>query len=97
MSTRSYIGLLLDDGRVEAIYCHGDGYPSHNGFILNNFYCDIEKIKKLILLGDLSSLAEEIGEKHDFDRCPPNWCNAYSRDRGEESVESQSSAMRVIS
>lgn len=42
MSTRSHIGLLLEDGRIESIYCHNDGYLSHNGHILDSFYNDIK-------------------------------------------------------
>jgi len=89
MSTRSLIGRKLEDGKIEFIYCHWDGYPKHNGKILLNHYTDDEKIKELINLGDLSSLAEEIGEKHDFDAKDIifKWCMAYGRDRGELNTE----------
>jgi len=89
MSTRSLIGRKLEDGKIEFIYCHWDGYPKHNGKILLNHYTDEKKIKELINLGDLSSLAEEIGEKHDFDVKDIifKWCMAYGRDRGELNTE----------
>jgi hypothetical protein len=43
-----------------AVYCHFDGYPSHNGKILLESYTDSEKIKILISLGSFSSLETEI-------------------------------------
>lgn len=82
MSTRSHIGMVLKDGQVREIYCHFDGYPSHNGEILLKHYMDVDKITKLLDIGDISCLREEIGEKHDFDNAPKNQVNAYGRDRG---------------
>lgn len=102
MATRSRIGILNDDGTVTSIYCHWDGYPSYNGVILVENYTDETKIRELMALGDISSLAPEIGVKHDFDynykiedRESPeyialsNMCNAYGRDRGETGIEAQ--------
>ena len=31
MSTRSRIGLKLEDGTVKSVYCHSDGYPDGVG------------------------------------------------------------------
>lgn len=46
MSTRSYI--MLQDGNVlKGIYCHNDGYLSHNGVILQKAYQDLDKVKKI--------------------------------------------------
>ena len=45
------------------------------------------KVGELMALGNLSSLAPEIGDTHDFnDRSSEyeNWCLAYGRDRGEK-------------
>lgn len=67
MSTRSHIGMKNEDGSVRFIYCHWDGYPSNNGKILLENYTDPRKISELLALGDISSLAPEIGERHDFD------------------------------
>jgi hypothetical protein len=86
MATRSFIGIRNTDDSVDYIYCHYDGYPSHNGVILTEHYKTIDKVKALLALGDLSILGEEIGEKQDFnDRSTHNekWCLAYGRDRGE--------------
>ena len=88
MATRSYIGVRNLDASVDYIYCHFDGYPSHNGAILTQHYQDMDKVNALMKLGDLSVLGNEIGEQQDFDapRLGMDWCLAYGRDRGEENV-----------
>ncbi len=103
MGTRSTIALEFADGTVGQVYCHWDGYLSHNGEILLNNYMDPFKLQKLIDLGDLSSLGPEIGEKHPFDnphkygtdaynewqKDKQNVCTFYYRDRGEEGTEAR--------
>ena len=92
MATRSRIGILNDDGTVDSIYCHWDGYLSHNGKILFEHYTDPAVVQELIALGDISSLGIVIGEKHpfDFNSNDDDWeamyghmCQVYGRDRGE--------------
>ena len=83
MGTRSTIALEYADGTVEQVYCHWDGYLSHNGQILLDDWTDPFKLQKLIDLGNLSSLAPELGSRHDFDANPKDECNFYGRDRGE--------------
>jgi len=88
MSTRSLIGVERQDGTISAIYCHMDGDPEHNGKILMEHYTDPEKIERLLALGNLSSLGEDIGEKRDpalrnsFGSFPfdGKTCTAYTRD-----------------
>ena len=101
MSTRSRIGMQNVDGTVRSVYCHSDGYPSYNGQLLIDHYTDPAKVNELIDLGSLSSLAENIGEKHDFDWMhqyfkeggnyheDPRYhmVKAYGRDRGETDVD----------
>ena len=90
MATRSTIGIIDNrTGVVTSIYVHWDGYPEHNGEILVKHYSDPAKIWALMDLGALSSLGEEIGEKHDFNDSGPIHCTAYGRDRGETQVGSQ--------
>ena len=90
MATRSTIGIIDNrTGVVTSIYCHWDGYPEHNGEILVKHWSDPVKIQALMDLGSLSSLGEEIGEKHDFNDSGPIHCTAYGRDRGETQVGSQ--------
>lgn len=93
MATRSTIAMKTPEGKIRAIYCHWDGYLDYNGKVLMNFYTDPAKVLKLINLGDISSLKEQIGEKHSFDRhydqpeledMFANWTLAYHRDRGED-------------
>jgi hypothetical protein len=86
MGTRSTIAIENADGTVTGIYCHWDGYLSHNGRILQENYADEAKVRELIALGDISSLGEEIGTAHDFDAAPRGECNSYARDRGERDV-----------
>ncbi|MCA1800185.1 MAG: hypothetical protein LC650_02720 [Actinobacteria bacterium] len=73
MGTRSAIALAHEDGTVEAIYCHWDGYVECNGRILDECYQDRSKVQELIDLGDLSALNDTAAE-----------CEAYHRDRGED-------------
>ena len=80
MATRSTIGIIDNrTGVVTSIYCHWDGYPEHNGEILVKHWSDPDKIWALMDLGALSSLGEEIGEKHDFNDSGPIHCTAYGR------------------
>ena len=92
MGTRSTIAMKKPEGGVVAIYCHWDGYPAHNGDILNKHWTDTDKIAQLIGLGDLSSLGTELGEKQDFDNRQTqseDWCLAYGRDRGEKDIDAR--------
>ena len=99
MGTRSRIGVMHGD-KLKSVYCHWDGYLSHNGKILQNHY-DSDKANHLISLGNLSSLGTDIGEKHEFD-CPYHFktpeflawqeakngmCTFYGRDREETGVD----------
>lgn len=88
MATRSLIALQNNDKTITYIYCHNDGYLSHNGKILKEHYTDIEKIKKLLSLGDLSSLGIEpisTPDDWDWDKRNTDHCVAY-KDRGETGV-----------
>jgi len=96
MGTRSVIGVVHGDV-FKAVYCHFDGYLEHNGRILQEYY-DSAKANHLVALGDISSLNEEIGEKHEFDcHAAPStrvkyehMTTFYGRDRGEEGCEFKS-------
>lgn len=96
MGTRSLIGVLNPNQLVTYIYCHRDGYPSHNGQILIDHYTDFQKIQELLKLGDLSVLGEQIGTKHPFETHNlsdeekakyEGMCTAYGRDRGEKGTQ----------
>ena len=61
MATRSLIGKQNADGTITSIYCHFDGYPEHNGVILQEHYSTPVSVGELLALGNLSVLAEQIG------------------------------------
>lgn len=89
VGTRASIIRKNLDESFDSIYTHWDGYPSHHGPILLGHYNTSDAVAKLLALGALSSLGEEIGEKHNFDKATeqhPTWCLAYGRDRGEDST-----------
>ena len=89
MGTRSYISKKNKSG-YKTIYCHWDGYPEKPGvgWTLRKYYTYPKKVNELIALGDISSLRQFIGNKHDFDKdhdlaSKKGWTTAYHRDRGE--------------
>jgi len=97
MGTRSRIAVMHGDV-VKSVYCHWDGYLSYNGKLLQEHY-DSTKANQLVALGDISSLKEEIGEKHafshfdtemkqeEYDALYGNMTTFYGRDRGEAGTE----------
>ena len=97
MGTRSRIGVMHGD-IVKSVYCHWDGYLSHNGAILQEHY-DSAKANNLVALGDLSSLRPNIGVEHafsqfatelsseEYDALYGNMCTFYGRDRKETGTE----------
>ena len=89
MGTRSTIALEFADGTVQQVYCHWDGYLDHNGKILQEHYSDPFKLQKLIDLGDLSSLAPNIGTQHSFGDRVDGECTFYGRDRKESGVSAK--------
>ena len=92
MATRSRIAIETETGRVLSIYSHWDGYPSHHGPILLEHFQDPAKVKNLIDLGNISSLAPEISapEGHSFENQIKGFTVFYGRDRGEEKQEAKS-------
>lgn len=62
MSTNSSISIKVGN-KIKTIYSHWDGYPSNNGKILLESYKTAGKVRKLIALGDISSLAKNVKPK----------------------------------
>ena len=92
MSTRSAIAIMDENtGKIRSVYCHWDGYPEHNGAILEEYYTEREKIEELLTLGSISLLAGRVkpkrGEKHTFDKPVKGVVIAYHRDRKQEYVK----------
>ena len=97
MATRSTIAIEFADGTVQQVYCHWDGYLENNGRILQESYMDPFKVRKLIDLGNISSLGDEVGVRHPFSSYDVdglsyedykakygNMTTFYARDRGED-------------
>ena len=72
MSTRCRIGIQNQDGTITSVYCHHDGYLEHVGNILVKHYTDESKIRKLMELGDMSSLGTEPIDN------PNAWADCFS-------------------
>lgn len=91
MSTRSRISWKKQDGTIESIYCHHDGYPDYVGNILVNNYNE-KNLGKLMDLGDLSVLGEVPTSDpkgwDDYDYVRRNRCCLAYKDRGETDVGS---------
>lgn len=88
MGTRSDIIVHRADGKWHRIYCHWDGYLSHNGQILFDHYTGQKKVESLVSPGDLSVLAARCTKPkgHSFDKAVKGYCIYYGRDRDESDV-----------
>ena len=90
MATRGNIAIVNEDGSITSIYCHYDSYPQYVGKMLLNHYNNVGIINKLMELGDLSSLGENLyAVGHTWAAPIEGVCVAYGRDRGEKGVESR--------
>ena len=73
MATNASIAMKTPEGTYVGIYCHWDGYIQHGvGDMLLKNYTTPEDVAKLIEIGDISSLGENLNETV-----------YYHRDRGE--------------
>lgn len=91
MATRSTIAVKHEDGTVSQIYCHWDGYLSHNGKLLLEHYNNPLAAEFLVSKGDLSLLGKRVTptSEHTFDKPEDNVCIYYGRDRGETGCETR--------
>ena len=87
MSTNSYIAIKNNDETIDYIYCHWDGYIENNGVILQLYYNNENRIRKLINLGDISSLEKKLNpipeKPHEKLNRQENVTLAYARDCDE--------------
>ena len=79
MATRSAIAIRNSDATYDVVYCHWDGYPSHQLPILKSKYNTAKLARKLLAPGDLSSLETE----HDWDKSNREPGPLYYMDRGD--------------
>jgi hypothetical protein len=92
MATRSTIAVKHEDGTVSQIYCHWDGYLSHNGKLLVEHYNSLLAAEFLVSKGALVVLAPRVTPNpelgiHTFDVAQNGVCVYYGRDRGEKDTE----------
>lgn len=60
MATRSYVGIEREDGTIDAVYIHWDGYPERRGRAFEQGgYVTREKVEELIRRGGASSIILE--------------------------------------
>lgn len=97
MSTRSSISVRIGD-KIKTVYCHFDGYPSHNGKILLDNYNSQELAEAIICLGDLSYLGEslECPTNHKYKTPLDGYSIFYYRDRGDEIADCEASVYSSI-
>lgn len=88
MSTNSYIAIKNDDKTIDYIYCHWDGYIENNGVLLQLYYNNKDRIRKLINLGSISSLEKKLNpdktKPHTKFNYQENVVISYARDCNEE-------------
>ena len=83
MATRSAIAIRNADKSYDVVYCHWDGYPSHQMPILTGKYGDARKARQLISKGDISCLETDKG----WDQVERKSGPLYYFERGDTSVE----------
>jgi hypothetical protein len=92
MATRSTIAMVLPNGTIQSVYCHWDGYLEGVGQTLAENY-NKKKTTQLLATGDVSSLGDFVGHKHDFNRASKvKSTTFYGRDRGDAGIESRNHA-----
>lgn len=92
MATRSTIAMVLPNGTIQSVYCHWDGYLEGVGQTLAENY-NKKKTTQLLATGDVSSLGDFVGHKHDFNRASKvKSTTFYGRDRGDTGIESRNHA-----
>lgn len=102
MSTRSFIAKQTGENAYLTVYCHSDGYLTHNGALLLDCYNTPEQVDELLKLGDLSCLAESPhpnpSQPHsfDYDKRQSGVTVAYGRDRGDKDVAATEMTLRQL-
>lgn len=95
MATRSMIALKQTGTNgtdyYTSIYCHWDGYPEAMLPTLTSSFANVERIKELLALGDLSALYPSIEkpEGHTFSSPVKGHTVAYGRDRGDKGTQAR--------
>jgi hypothetical protein len=77
MSTHSFI-CEESNGKINAIYCHFDGYPDGVGATLKEHYLCRNKLERLLSNGDISGLEETPEKIHGLDDTETRCYNSRS-------------------
>lgn len=94
--------MQIGADKYRTIYCHSDGYLSHNGALLIDHYDTPEKVKELIDIGGISCLAPNLNpdpsKPHGFEYTTrqDGVVVAYGRDRGEKGMEAKEYAFNEL-
>lgn len=87
-STRSHVGIIDKNGKINSTYVHSDGYPEGVGATVVNHFADTRKVKELLKLGKwgISYLEPGIegGKGHSFNTPVDGETVFYGRDRGQK-------------
>lgn len=89
MGTPACIAVMNDKKEVTWTYVNYDGYLNGVGRMLIEHYNDLTIAKKLISMGDISTLKRTMDcpVGHSFATPAPNCTVFYERDRGEDNVK----------
>jgi hypothetical protein len=68
MATRSNIGIDNGNGTFITVYCHWDGYLSHNGQILLDHFDSEQGARKIVEAGELRSLNADLDDSFDKEK-----------------------------
>ena len=90
MFHRSTIGVLKENGGVEAIHLYFDADSASTYTTLHSDYLSQEKVGELLMLGDLMSLGRYIRSENYVYRPSSDFCLAFQRDDGLDGMEAQS-------
>ena len=83
MSTGSLIAKKVGTDRYRTIFCACDGYLSHNGKILSEYYTTPEQVEELLALGDLYYLGAQFSHETNPEREDSDVTLAFTRDYGD--------------
>jgi hypothetical protein len=85
--------MIREGDEIIAIYVHFDGTKDHMLPLLRQYYGTHELARKLVSLGNLSSVdksADDPPPEHSFDSPVKGYCVAYDRDRHENDEDARS-------
>lgn len=93
MATRSALAIYNSkDDSYDVVYCHWDGYPSHQLPILTTKYNTVAAVRRLLAPGDLSALETDKDWHGNQQKSAP----LYYVQRGEENCGPQNMSQNEL-